>query len=229
MSEHDRLKNVWRESDFDPDHSRPVNLADSPSPHDFERIELGRTPWPSDQDLDAIRARARQEGQQEGRRLASQEVAQQQAQLVAELTRLIDSMRRPYANHAESMTKEMAKLSVTLGTALFRRALEIEPDRIVPIARDAVSMLADNSSPLSITMHPLDAEICRNLLVLDDDPELEIVDDDTLERGGLRVTTNVSEVNATVQARVEQLVDSMFETDSLMEMENGDEQSATRD
>jgi len=220
MYETARLRRVWNAGDFDLDRSRPVDLTHPTSDTGFEPIEMGRTPWPSGRELAAIRKRARLEGFEEGQREAAREASRQQTQLAGDLNRLIENLKQPCSDQVQTLTREIAKLSITIGTALYRHALDIDPQRIVPIVRDAVEMLAGSEMNITITLHPADAKICRELLQQDGDPDYEILDDESIDRGGFRVNTNVSEVDATIQARVEKLMDTMYDTGNLMEAVN---------
>ena len=86
---------------------------------------------------------------------------------------------------------------------MIRRELKISPGEVVAVVKEALSLLPVTAGDVRLELHPDDAALVRNaLLSADGDPPWQIVEDPLLSRGGCRVLTNTSRIDATVENRI---------------------------
>jgi flagellar assembly protein FliH len=161
--------------------------------------------------LAAIEEQAHAEGLErglaEGRRRGEREVAEQARrleQLLAEIapaTALID----------EIFLKQIGELVLAIARQFVRRELAREPGEIVRVVREALAALPVAATTIRISLHPEDATLVNAQLR----PEsfahaIRVVEDLSMTRGGARVETEVSVVDASVEARFGAIAASIF-------------------
>lgn len=153
-------------------------------------------------------------GLAEGRAAGEQQVHQR----VEELDRLMQSLAQPFTELDEQVEQELVSLSIALVRQLVRREIKTDPGQIVGVVREAMAALPVASRDVRLHLHPDDAALVREAWsVSDDEPGWKIAEDPVISRGGCRVTTEDSQIDASVDTRIAQLIAQVFgarETDS---------------
>ena len=148
-------------------------------------------------------------GEQSGRAAAAAEIDAQRALLAAG----IDALTQPLAQMEDALEEQLLAMVVALVGRLFRRQLALDPDSIVGLVRDAVAQLPAAAADVVVQVHPDDAQRLRELTRRSDEQEQQrwrLVEDASLVRGGCRVTSDASEVDARVQTRIERLATELL-------------------
>jgi flagellar assembly protein FliH len=139
------------------------------------------------------------QGYEEGIAAAQAEIVQR----VQSLDAILGFMSRPLDELDATVVQELALLSTAIARQLVRRELKTSPGEIVAVVREAVALLPAVAPEVRIQLHPEDAELVRKVLALDqDNPRWRVLDDPTLSRGGCRVETEHSRIDATVEKRL---------------------------
>ncbi len=138
-------------------------------------------------------------GYMEGLQQGQKEIRQQ----VAYLQTIMATLAMPLPGVDEQVVHEMAELCMAVVKQLVRRELKASPDEIVAVVKEAVSMLPMTPGEVRLELNPEDAALVRKAL---GEPGTEtswrIVEDPLLTRGGCRVLTNTSRIDATVENRI---------------------------
>ena len=163
-------------------------------------------PTPPAEDPQAVRERAYREayaaGLEAGRAAGSAELAARAAQFDA----LCGALARPLAEVGTALEAELAALVTTLVRHLVRRELRADPSAIVAVVRDAVALLPVSQQRPRIHLHPDDAALVRELLHLEGEERAwSLIEDPAVSRGGCRVRTEDSAVDATLETRLARL------------------------
>jgi len=144
-----------------------------------------------------------QQGQQDGFAKGYEEnvqLVQEQAQY---LQQLIEALSEPFKNLDAEIEQELVKLSIGIATQIIRREIKLDPGQIIATVREAIMVLPLASQKISLYLHPEDAELVRSALSLDDMSSAWVmVEDPLMTRGGCKVETDVSRVDATVENRL---------------------------
>ena len=94
-------------------------------------------------------------------------------------------------------------LAFTLARQLVRRELRADPGQIIGIVRDTVALLPSAARDVRVHLHPEDARLLRERLAITTaDRAWSIVEDPVLGRGGCRVTTENSQIDARLETRL---------------------------
>jgi flagellar assembly protein FliH len=160
-----------------------------------------------EEDLDALRARARAEGFAEGRaegraeglRAAAQELAEQRAAL----ERALDVLARPLEDAGHRVEEEILALVQTVARQLLRREMHLDPTHLVGVIREGLAALPLATDTVTVRLHPADAEVVQGCLKdTGGERAWRIETDPLLERGGCLITTPRSVVDARLDTRL---------------------------
>ncbi len=178
------------------------------APH-FSQGETGHLEYNSEPPLltreqqQAVRQQAYDEafaqGHQEGVARGSQEMAGSLNQLTA----ILDTLQAPLEDLDTAVVDELVTLCMAVVRQMVRRELKISPGEIVAVVRESLGLLPIASGDITLELHPEDAQIVRDALVKKGaDPGWKIIEDPLLSRGGCRVLTKTSRIDATVENRL---------------------------
>ncbi len=146
-------------------------------------------------------------GYMEGLQQGQKEIRQQ----VAYLQTIMATLAMPLPGVDEQVVQEMAELCMAVVKQLVRRELKSSPDEIVAVVKEAVGMLPMTPGEVRLELNPEDAALVRQAL---GEPGTEtswrIIEDPLLTRGGCRVLTNTSRIDATVENRINATISAVM-------------------
>ncbi|TVR65171.1 MAG: flagellar assembly protein FliH [Candidatus Competibacteraceae bacterium] len=121
-----------------------------------------------------------------------------------QLEKILTAMSGPLATLDKAVEEELAALAIDIARQLVRRELRASPGEIVAVVREAVGLLPVASLGIQIRLHPEDARLIREVLSLgpEDQPVWQIIEDQSLSRGGCAVNSELSRIDATVEKRL---------------------------
>jgi flagellar assembly protein FliH len=160
--------------------------------------------------LDAIGRNARQAGYEEG--LAAGRAAAQQEhaarlytleQQVARLDAILVTLARPLAELDEAVERALAELACAIARQVVRRELRTEPAHVIGAIREAVALLPSAARDVRVLLHPDDAALVMERLGAAGAGRVwTLTEDPMMGRGGCRVVTEHSTVDARLETRV---------------------------
>ena len=159
-------------------------------------------------DLDGIEREAWEQGCAEGREAGIAAVQAEQQALSQELERrvqrldaILDFMSKPIAALDVAVQRQLVSLAGAIARQIVRRELKTNPDEIVAVVRETVALLPLTARDVRVHLNPEDAKLVRSRLVeASSDRAWNIVEDPILTRGGCRVSSE----NSTIDAQLEQ-------------------------
>jgi flagellar assembly protein FliH len=132
---------------------------------------------------------------------------EQQAQLtelerrVQRLGTILEFMAHPLRELDAEVERQLVLLAGAIARQVVRREIRLEPGQIVAVIRETVALLPATTRDVRVHLHPDDAALVRERLREPGaDAAWTIAEDPVLSRGGCRVTSE----NSTIDARIEQ-------------------------
>jgi flagellar assembly protein FliH len=162
------------------------------------------------EDLSAIEREAWERGFVLGREAGVTAVQQEQQRLLGDLTQrvrrldsILECMSKPLQELDVAVEEQLAMLAGAIARALIRRELKTQPGQIVAVIRETVALLPASAREVRVHLHPEDAALVRESLAETTmDRAWAIAEDPVLSRGGCRVTSDNSTIDARVEARL---------------------------
>ena len=146
------------------------------------------------------------DGHVEGVRKGEQELSKRINEVnvkIAALDAILGTLARPLEDLDAQVESELTRLALTVAKHLVRRELRIEPAQIIGIIRHTVSLLPLASRNIKVHLHPDDAAVVREKLAQPQgDQQWQISEDPLMARGGCRVTTDNSSIDARFETGV---------------------------
>lgn len=140
-------------------------------------------------------AKGQQQGYQEGRHLLQKQVA--------DLNSILETLNEPIKQLDQQIESELVQLALAVASQIIRREIRLHPDEIVAVVREAINVLPIASQKITLSLHPDDAELVRDILKLDDSlPSWRLQENPLLTRGGCTVETETSSIDATLEKRL---------------------------
>lgn len=151
------------------------------------------------------------QGLAEGSKQAYDENSDSLHKKVAEFASLIESLRDPFKALDDEVERELVKLSIAIATQIIRREIKLDPGQVIASVRAAINVLPLSSQKIQLYLHPEDAELVRSALSLDEmSTAWGVVEDPLITRGGCKVDTDISHVNATVENRLAAVIATLL-------------------
>jgi len=128
---------------------------------------------------------------------------------VQHLGSILEFMAKPIAEVDDQVQRQMAMLAGAIARQVVRRELKIQPDDIIGVIRDTVSLLPVAARDVRVHLNPEDANLVRSRLAeVTSERAWSITEDPILPRGGCRVSSE----NSTIDAQVEQRLGAAIAT-----------------
>jgi flagellar assembly protein FliH len=139
--------------------------------------------------------------------------------LLAQVQTLLGLLAEPLQQLDDEIEATLAAVAMAVARQLVRREIRLDPGEVVGVVREAVSALPGRSRDVRLYLNPEDMSLLREALALDDDAPWTLVEDPVLSRGGCRVETDASRIDASVEGRLATAIAAVL----------GDERSADGD
>ncbi len=157
--------------------------------------------------LEAIQDQARREGFEQG--LAEGRAAGQDefGSRVTLLDQLLRAFANPFEELDEDVEQQLAQLAMLVARQLVRRELKTDPGQVIAVVRAALAELPLASRDIRLALHPDDIALVREALSMgEDEQRIRIVEDPVQSRGGCRVETDTSQIDASVESRLNAVI-----------------------
>ncbi|MGZ8918337.1 MAG: flagellar assembly protein FliH [Methylobacter sp.] len=160
-------------------------------------------------------AQGKKEGFEQGFAEGSKKGYEQNLHLMqkqaAEFFTLVESLNQPFKSLDEEVEKELVKLAIGIATQIIRREIKLDPGQVIAAVRAAIKVLPLSSQQISLHLHPEDAELVRSAFSLDEmSPLWAVIEDPLITRGGCKVNTELSHVDATIENRLTAVIATIW-------------------
>lgn len=154
--------------------------------------------------IEEIQRQARQEafdlGRQEGLEQGRADVRSQVDRLNA-IMRLLEA---PLEDLDARVADEVTQLALAIARHVIRREIKTDPRQILGVVQQAAEALPVSARRVRLLLNPDDARIVRETMNLTSERNggWELVEDPAISRGGCRVETESSRIDATIEKRL---------------------------
>lgn len=146
--------------------------------------------------------RAYERGHEDGHAAGHAAAMQVRAQHAAEMARVLDALRGRFGELESDGAEQLLTLALTIARQVMRREMDVDRAAVMPALHEAVHAVIDQQAHPRVHMNPQDLAHLRDSL--DADGLLKgcrFIADPAISRGGCRVETGHSDVDATIESR----------------------------
>ena len=187
---------------------RADDLKDCESWHVPEVGAAGEAQRPmTARQLEEIQEQAHHEGYEQGLKEGREAGMAEFAERIQRLEQLVASLDQPFEELDDAVEHQLAQLAMIVARQLIRRELRSEPEQVIGVVRDALAALPLAARNVRLSLHPEDAVMVREALSLKQgEASIQVVEDPVQTRGGCRVLTESSQIDATVESRLNSII-----------------------
>ncbi len=162
---------------------------------------------PTAAELEEIQRQAHEEGYQAGYAEGSQLIAA-----------LMESLEQALQQADQNIAQDILNLSLEVARQMVQQVLKTKPDILLNTIREAISSLPHLNQGAHLVLHPDDATLLRaNMGEQLSHTGWKIFEDAGIARGGARIETAHSQIDATVQNRWQRIVASIGQDSSWIQ------------
>lgn len=163
-------------------------------------------PLPTAEEVERIHNEAHESGFAAGYE-AGAALARSEAEQIAALG---ENLRQQMHSIDQQVSEELLAVAVEIAGQVLRQSLRLKPELLLPTVREAVAALPLHHGHPALFLHPEDAALVRTHL----GEQLahngwRILEDSHMQRGGCRVESGASEVDASLQTRWQRVLDAI--------------------
>ena len=157
--------------------------------------------------LEALQRSAYDEAFAQGLEAGREEGRKQLAAQAETLNHCIEALAEPFRELDDEVERALVSLAIRVARQIIRRELKTDPGQIVGVVRETIGMLPVASREVQVHLHPEDAQVVRAAFgESGTNLAWALVEDPVLARGGLRVTTATSQIDARVEKRLDTIL-----------------------
>lgn len=132
-------------------------------------------------------------------------------QKAVKMDELMSALNTPFKELDEQVERELISLTISMVRQLVRREVKSNPEQIIGVVREALALLPVSARNVRLVLHPEDAKLVREIFeVSDKDLVWTILEDPVLERGGCKVATDTSQIDATLESRLVAMITTLL-------------------
>jgi len=176
---------------------------------------------PTAEEVEQIHRQAHEEGYQAGyaegaqRARDEEQTARDEAQRLAGMMAALD---KELQQVDQQVAQSLLDLSMELARQMLRQALKVKPELLLSVISEAIGELPQFSQHAHLILHPADAELVRSRMGVQlDHAGWKVLEDAQMERGGCRVETAHSQIDASLDTRWKRVVSSIGQDSSWLE------------
>jgi flagellar assembly protein FliH len=162
--------------------------------------------------LEEIHKQAYQEGfdlgHKEGLDAAQKEIAAQ----MQRLNQILRALAEPLQAADQQVEQELIALAMAVARQIIRRELQTDPEQVVAVVREAMAELPSSARNIRIYLHPDDAALVHDAFNTEEAETApwKIVEEMALTRGGCRIESDTSMVEASLEKRLNSILTELM-------------------
>lgn len=150
-------------------------------------------------------------GQQAGLQAGQDEIRRRAAQLDS----MLQMLAEPLQKMDDAVVLQVSELAMAVAKQIIRRELRIDPGQVIAVIREAMGALPVTVRKVSLYIHPDDVAMVREVFALgdktdSDDIKWRIIEDPMLTRGGCRIHSENSTIDATVETHLNRIINTIL-------------------
>jgi len=133
---------------------------------------------------------------------------------VQRLAGMFHDLAKPFEVLDTEVEQELLTLAMALARHIVRRELKADPTQVIGIIREAIGALPAAAREVRVHLHPEDAAVVReHLAPTVNERAWTIVEDPVMARGGCRVTSATSTIDARLETRLGAILSELLGSD----------------
>jgi flagellar assembly protein FliH len=169
--------------------------------------EASTKPQDEARDLEALRKEAYAQAYAEGHSKGLLQAQTETNRRLQTLDMVLNALAKPYEDINQQAIDSLAMLAGKIARCLVKRELHTEPESIIALVRDTVSILNSSAEKLNVFLNPEDAQLIQSITrTSSEKSRWKLIDDPLIPRGDCRVTSRDATVDGSLMARINTVI-----------------------
>lgn len=152
---------------------------------------------------------AKKEGYAEGLKQGQAEMKQEIQQKVRRLQQVFNFLQHPLNEMDEQVEQQLADLTLTLAKQLLKKESQFDVEHILGLIKASLDYLPIKSRGVRVKLNPADVLLLEQSDLNISEQSWSCEADKSITQGGCKIESDISYIDATVEERVQQLVDQL--------------------
>ena len=157
------------------------------------------------EDIEALQKKAYEEARKEGYKKGIDEAKVK----VNQLQKMFNFLQHPLDELDKEVEHQLAEFALLLAQQLFKKDCVIDATHIQNLVNESLTFLPVKSRDIRVRLNPVDIELMKAAEMNPDEQSWKCISDSSVTVGGCFVETDTSHLDASVEIRVQQLVDQL--------------------
>ena len=157
------------------------------------------------EDIEELQKKAYEEARKDGYKKGLEEAKVK----VNQLQKIFNFLQHPLEELDKEVEQQLAEFSLLLAKQLFKKDCAIDASHIQNLVNESLTFLPVKSRNIRVRLNPADIELMKASEMNPDEQSWKCVSDPSVTVGGCFVETDTSHLDASVEIRVQQLVDQL--------------------
>lgn len=183
---------------------------------------VGQEPTEARQGYDDGFRKGKEEGILAGKEAGLQQGKQdalRQAQLdlqpkLAELNKLLTSLSHSVNEEDYKLEQTLMQLVKHISEAVIRRELALDPSQLMKVIKETIAALPPNRDNIKILVSPADKQLVEDA-ISEGGENWRAVADESLSQGGVKIETDQSVADFSVEGRIQTVLDKLYEQQAI--------------
>lgn len=146
-------------------------------------------------------------GYEEGLKKAQQEISEYKSSFES----VVNSIENSVKIFDDEVVEAVNELAVSISKQIIRRELQTNSEQVVSVVKEAIKLLPLDNSRLIIHLNPSDISAMQKVFNQDDIVNsYSLVEDPSVQRGGCKLATDDSIIDATIDSQIAQIAASIL-------------------
>ncbi len=155
-------------------------------------------------------AEGKQEGLVAGKNDAKAIAAREMQPKLKELNQLLTTLSNCLNEEDYNLEKTLFDLVKIIAVSVIRKELALDPGALMKVIKETIAALPHSRDNIKIVLNPADKALADDAIAAGGENWRTVVDEE-VSRGGCKIVTDQSEADATVEHRIQLVLDQVYE------------------
>lgn len=166
--------------------------------------------FPTAEEIERIHQSAQREGYEAGKAQGYKEGMAEASEKIRQMQNLLENFNSEMQKLDQEIAQDIVSLSLAIARQVLQQALEVKPELLLSIIRSAIDQVPPFNQEARLVLNPDDASFVRKELGEQlTQTGWKIFEDSRIEKGGCRVETTASQIDATLSNRWQRVVSAI--------------------
>ena len=160
------------------------------------------------EDIEALQKQAWEEGRKEGYQAGMDQIHKKGEQLLG----MFRFMERPLEELDDEVIGQLTEVALTVMRLMLQKECAADATHIQSVIQQAIEFLPVKSRDIKIRLNPADMALLQHSGISFDEEHSSYISDPSVTQGGCKVESDQSHIDATMETRIQQMIDQLTET-----------------